>query len=164
MQNTFSQACGDEYVIDEYTSVNVTWEWFHCKVSQKCIHASSRCDLHPHPECIYEKDGVLVSEDEEDCFEVYKLKRLIKESAAFECPSLDHNKKSPAILSTVYNATIYDYVYDVTVIPHGVIVMIKGTRCDGTIDCWNGEDEDMCGFNTFVTFGAGNLSHFHYFS
>ena len=38
--------------------------------------------------------------------------------------------------------------------------MIKGTRCDGQIDCWNGEDEEMCGFNTFVTFGAGNLPYF----
>ena len=135
----------------------VTWEWFHCKTTQKCIHASSRCDLHPNPECIYEKDGVLMSEDEEGCLETYKLKGLIKQSAYFECPSPDHNKMSPAILSTVYNWIIYDYVFNVTVIPDGVIVMIEGTRCDGTIDCWNGEDEDMCGFNTFETFGAGNV-------
>ena len=113
--------------------------------------------MHPNPECIYEKDGVMMSEDEEGCFEEYKLKGLIKQSATFECPSLDHNKMSPAILSTVYNWITDDYVYDVTVIPDGVIVLIQGTRCDGTIDCWNGEDENMCGFNTFVTFGAGNL-------
>ena len=120
--------------------------------------------MHPNPECIYEKEGVKVAEDEEDCFEEYKLKGLIKESAAFECTSPDHNKMSPAILSTVFNLSIGnfgDYVYNVTVIPDGVIVMIKGTRCDGKIDCWNGEDEDMCGFNTFVTFGAGNWPHFH---
>ena len=58
--------------------------------------------MHPNPECIYEKDGILVSEDEEDCFEEYKLKGLIKESAAFQCISPDHNKMSPAILSNVY--------------------------------------------------------------
>ena len=112
--------------------------------------------MHPNPECIYEKNGVLVSEDEEDCFEEYKLKGLIKESASFECTSPDHNKMSPAIISTVY---IGGYVYEqnVTVIPDGVVVNILGTRCDGKIDCWNGEDEYMCGFNTFVTFGAGNL-------
>ena len=123
--------------------------------------------MHPNPECIYERDGVMMSDDEEDCFEEYKLKGLIKESASFECPSPDHNKMSPAIVSTVNchgicNTTNYrQTVYNITVIPNGVIVMIKGTRCDGIIDCWNGEDEDMCGFNTLVTFGAGNLPHFY---
>ena len=58
--------------------------------------------MHPNPECIYEKDGVMMSDDEEDCLEEYKLKGLIKQSAAFGCPSLDHNKISPAVLSTVY--------------------------------------------------------------
>ena len=144
--------------------MNVTWKWFHCKTTQTCIHVSSRCDMHPHPKCVYEKDGVMVSEDEEECFEEYKFKGLISESAAFECPSPDHNKMSPAILSTVYNWSISDfgdYEYNVTVMPDGVVVTIQGTRCDGKIDCWNGEDEYMCGFNTFVTFGAGNLPHFH---
>ena len=101
-----------------------------------------------------------MSEDEEDCFKEYKLKGLIKQSADFECPSPDHNKMSLAILSNVYNWINHVTEHNVTVIPAGVLVMIKGTRCDGTIDCWNGEDEDMCGFNTFVTFGAGNLPLF----
>ena len=148
----------------------MTWEWFHCKITQKCIHASSRCDMHPHPECIYEKDGVPVSEDEEDCFDEYISKGLIKESAAFECTSPDHNKMSPAILSTVFDYYCYaddnchevdGWKFNTTIIPEGLEVLIRGTRCDGKIDCWNGEDEDMCGFNTFVTFGAGNLSHFY---
>ena len=120
--------------------------------------------MHPNPECIYENEnGDKLSEDEEDCLEEYKLKGLIKESAAFECPSPDHNKMSPAILSTVFNFSIGAYENDVTVIPDGVVVMTYGTRCDGKIDCWNGEDEDMCGFNTFVTFGAGNVSNSQYF-
>ena len=50
---------------------------------------------------------------------------------------------SPAILSTVFNFSIVNvgdsYEYNVTVIPDGVTVLIKGTRCDGIIDCWNGE-------------------------
>ena len=84
-------------------SMNVTWDWFHCKTSNKCIHADSRCDMHPHPECIYEvEDGVMLSEDEEGCLEEYKLKGLIDKSATFECPSPDHNKMSKAILSNVY--------------------------------------------------------------
>ena len=116
--------------------------------------------MHPNPECIYEKDGVTMSEDEEDCFEEYKLKGLIKRSSAFKCSSPDHNKMSPAILSTVFNSTI-GYVHNFTVIPNGVVVQILGTRCDGKIECWNGEDESMCGFNTFLTFGAGNLPHLY---
>ena len=111
--------------------------------------------MHPNPECIYEKEGVKVAEDEEDCFEEYKLKGLIKQSAIFECPGLDHNKMTPAILSTVFDSINYENKYNVTVIPDGVIVHIQATRCDGKIECWNGEDEEMCGFNTFVTFGAG---------
>ena len=88
--------------------------------------------MHPNPECIYEKNGVLVSEDEEDCFDEYKLKGLIKESATFECPSPDHNKISKAILSTVYTGglilerilnlvqTCVDY-YSSTFIPLAVL-------------------------------------------
>ena len=117
--------------------------------------------MHPNPECIFEKDGVLVSEDEEDCLEEYQLKGLIDKSATFECPSPDHNKMSPATLSTVWDATNHEYEYNSNVIPDGVVVKILGTRCDGKIECWNGEDEYKCGFNTFVTFGAGNLPHFH---
>ena len=117
--------------------------------------------MHPNPVCIYAKGGVMVSEDEEECLEEYKLKGLIKKFADFDCPSPDHNKMSPAILSNVWNPNDYFYEHNVTVIPDGVTVLIQGTRCDGKVDCWNGEDEVMCGFNTFVTFGAGNLPHFH---
>jgi hypothetical protein len=67
---------------------------------------------------------------------------------------------SQAILSTVSTGNWGQYEVNVTVIPDGVVVQILGTRCDGVIECWNGEDEEMCGFNTFVTFGAGKF-HFH---
>ena len=103
-----------------------------------------------------------MSDDEEDCFDEYKHKGLIRKSAYFECPSLDHNKMSPAIrASWVYNYNEKWWDYDVVVIPDGVIVLIQATRCDGEIECWNGEDEAMCGFNNFVIFGAGNLPHFY---
>ena len=145
-------------------TMEVTWDWFHCKTTQKCIHVSSRCDMHPNVECIYEKDGVMLSEDEEDCYKEYKRKGLIRRSASFECPSLDHNKMSLAIQATVLNSSNGDYdshyEYHVTVIPAGVVVQIQTTRCDGKIECWNGEDEEMCGYNTFVTLGAGNLLAF----
>ena len=35
----------------------VDWKWFPCKKAQKCIHIDNRCDLHPHPDCLYEKVG-----------------------------------------------------------------------------------------------------------
>ena len=120
--------------------------------------------MHPNPECIYEKDGVMMSEDEEDCLEEYKLKGLVKESASFECTSPDHNKISPAIhVDTCITNPVNHYKceYNVTVIPEGVVVNIQATRCDGKIECWNGEDEDRCGFNTFLTFGTGNLPNFY---
>ena len=41
-----------------------------------------RCDLRPHPECIYKNGkGDMVAEDEEGCTEKYKIKGLIPESA-----------------------------------------------------------------------------------
>ena len=41
-----------------------------------------RCDLRPHPKCIYENDkGDMLAEDEEGCEEEYKIKGLIDPSA-----------------------------------------------------------------------------------
>mgnify|MGYP001249631330 CR=1 FL=1 len=33
----------------------VTWEWFHCNktATPVCIHKKIRCDMHPHPDCMY---------------------------------------------------------------------------------------------------------------
>ena len=81
--------------------IPVTWRWFHCKMTQRCIHNSHRCNLHPHPDCIYEKDGVRVAEDEEGCFTEYKRKGLIQKSANFVCQSRAHNQQSEPILSNV---------------------------------------------------------------
>ena len=41
-----------------------------------------RCDLRPHPKCIYKNDkGEMLAEDEEGCEEEYKIKGLIDPSA-----------------------------------------------------------------------------------
>ena len=61
---------GNEYtykdIFDEYT-VSVDWEWFECTKTMKCIHQNNRCNSHPHPDCIYEKDGLFIAEDEDNC-------------------------------------------------------------------------------------------------
>ena len=68
--------------------VKVTWQWFRCEVNKKCIHSQSRCDLHPHPACVYNntETGKMVAEDEEGCLNPdykysYKAKGLIEPSA-----------------------------------------------------------------------------------
>ena len=99
--------CGSTYhnqYIDIRTSgagKHVDWTWFHCKATQRCIHNSHRCNLHPHPDCIYEKNGVRVAEDEEGCLTEYKRKGLIQESANFVCHSQFHNQQSQPVLSNV---------------------------------------------------------------
>ena len=81
-------------------NVPESWTWFECKSTQKCIHMDSRCDMHPHTDCIYEKDGILVAEDEEGCFHEYKRKNLISKKAAnIICYSPDHNTMSLAYIS-----------------------------------------------------------------
>ena len=48
------------------------------------MEALFRCDLRPHPKCIYENDkGEMIAEDEEGCIEEgkYKSKGLIPQSA-----------------------------------------------------------------------------------
>ena len=80
-----------------------SWGWYYCRNNQKCIHIDGRCDLHPNPACIYEKDGIMVAEDEEGCFENYKWKGLLAKSANVICSSSDHNKLSPAVISTIYS-------------------------------------------------------------
>ena len=104
---TANPQCGKTYhnpLVDDQTQgegVPVNWTWFHCKATQRCIHNSQRCNLHPHPDCIYEKYGVRVAEDEEGCFTEYKRKGLLQDSANFICQSPFHNKHSKPVLSTV---------------------------------------------------------------
>ena len=80
------------------------------------------------------KKGEMVGEDEEGCLEDYKTNGLVAPSATFPCQSKNHNKKSPAILSTIFNYTRkvqgsrVGYMHDILIIPIGTIVNILSTR------------------------------------
>ena len=132
------------------------WTWFHCRNTDKCIHIDSLCDMHPNYECIYDRDGIMVAEDEEDCFDEYKRKGLVAKTASIICSSPDHNIVSPAVLSTIYNMETHWMNYNVTVIPRGTFVKILGIKCDGISNCWDGIDEkSFCSFTPFQTVGIG---------
>ena len=117
------------------------------------------CDLHPNADCIYEKEGEMISEDEEGCFEEYKHKGLLDQSASFVCMSPIHNSMSQPVLTTVFDWTTFTYLNNVTVIGNSTIVYIQAISCDGVIECWNGEDEKHCGFNSSVTACLGIILH-----
>ena len=159
--------------------VKVTWLWFKCEVNQKCIHPKSRCDLHPHPACVYNntktgknktETGEMVAEDEEGCLQEgkYKANGLIDTSANLECDSPVHNKDSAAIISTVFHWTKYDTTQDfessfednVIVIEGATTVQIQAVKCSGISECWKGVDESDCGFSTFETMIFGNTCFF----
>ena len=96
------QLCGTSYsFIDNRSEENKTSSitWFACHKTQKCVHSNSRCDLNPHPACVYvNKDGDLVAEDEESCQEEYIEKNLVPNSAILECIGQVHNRNT-SILS-----------------------------------------------------------------
>jgi hypothetical protein len=108
-----SDECGIkyEYIQHKYVSyqnwfvkkeTDLSWKWFSCYKTGKCIHAHSRCDLHPHPDCIYKNEaGQMVAEDEEGCFDEYKYKGLVPKSANFECQSAIHNSGTIAIQADI---------------------------------------------------------------
>ena len=162
---TSSNPCGDTYIYDGGSKTeDVTWEWFHCKENNKCIHMDSRCDLHPHPECIYKNSkSELVAEDEEGCSaEDYQIKGLIAKSANFQCQSPLHNENSSAVISTVFNRTIrsqggsWDESFpNVTVIRNGTRVYTFATRCNSIQECWDNSDEEGCGFSKSITVAMG---------
>ena len=171
--DTPEDPCGGEtYTSPSGDSYDVTWDWFPCHVKKKCIHSSNRCNLHPHPECIYmNRVGEMVGEDEEGCLEDYKTNGLVAPSATFPCQSETHNKESPAILATFLNWTLRNsgsswddsYVPNVLVIMEGVIVNILSTRCDGISECLDAKDEYGCGIKRWLTILAGNLYYSIYF-
>ena len=150
-------------------TVPVTWlPWFKCEVNQKCIHPKSRCDLHPHPACVYNntetgknktETGEMVAEDEEGCLKEYKDNGLIDTSANLECDSPVHNNDTAAIVinSTVYNFDTKEFEDNPIVIEKGTTVQIQAVKCNGISECCNGVDEVDCGFSTFETMFYGNL-------
>ena len=145
---------GDSYKCEGCSEpVPVTWDWFHCAKSEKCIHISGRCDKIPNPACIFEikTTGETFAEDEVGCD--YISKGLTSNSATLECQSKSHNKNSSAVLSTFYNWTLENsgsswedsFQYKLQVIAPRTIVNIKATRCDGVEECFDGFDEAWCG-------------------
>ena len=94
----------------------------------------------------------------ENCFEEYKKKGLVPKSANLICQSPSHNSMSLAILSTVFNFTTNEYMFNVSIIRQGTMVNTMGTRCDGKFDCWNNVDEYKCGFTTFEYFLIGKFA------
>ena len=156
-----NSTCSDIYTHPFLGEFSVDWTWFKCLKRRKCIHIDSRCDLHPNPECIYEKNGIMVAEDEEGCLDEYKSKGLVARSANLICQSPFHNSLTPAIFSNVYNIHSYEDE-NVTVIPSGTIVQIVSTRCDGFYECFNNEDEYKCGEGEIETTTIGILMLYHY--
>ena len=101
-----------------YYKEPTSWRWFHCIHTQKCIHIDARCDMHPNPECIYEKDGVMVAEDEEGCVDEYMRKGFISKTANIICSSPDHNTMSPAVISNIWDKDSPNHLKrNATVIP-----------------------------------------------
>ena len=52
--NFVNDPCGNIYTWPKGNRT-ADWRWFPCLKSKKCIHIDNRCDLHPHPHCLYEK-------------------------------------------------------------------------------------------------------------
>ena len=146
-----SSCLGETYEY-KYT-VNVTWEWFHCDKASPpvCIDKKLQCDMLPHPDCIYNKTGVMVAQDEENCLDEYKVKGLIKTSANFRCLSKFYY---PEVNSTVANWTTTS-MDDQVVIPNGTRVEIWATKCDRVSECSDEEDEKDCGFNPYDSMALG---------
>ena len=150
-----NSTCSDIYFHPILGEFPVDWTWFKCLMTRKCIHIDSRCDLHPNPECIYEKNGIMVAEDEEGCFDEYKRKGLLARSANLICQSPVHNRLTPSIFSSVSDWPNSWDILNVTVIPSGTIVQIVSTRCDGFYECFNNEDEYKCGEGEIETTTIG---------
>jgi hypothetical protein len=167
-----------DFISGEWKIENMTvdWKWFRCEVNKKCIHPKSRCDLHPHPACVYNNTETgknkteMVAEDEEGCLKEYKVNGLIETSANLECDSPVHNNDTAAIVinSTLFNWTKYDatkkrstsYKNNVIVIEAGTTVQIQAVKCNGISECWKGVDDSDCGFSTFETMIFGNTCFF----
>ena len=87
---------------------------------EACLKKSQRCNL--HAECS-PAEGSDTAEDELDCDNEYRKKKLIPKQATFRCQSPDHNDDS------VRNNRSLG------------VVWIRAALNDGKEECWKGEDE-----------------------
>ena len=171
------QSCPSNYTYYDFLGVentieNIDWTYFVCHHNKKCIHQEARCDLHPNPSCIYydNESEQFRAEDEENCLNEYKGKKIVEKSANFKCHHSIHNESSPAVLATVFNYTLRrllavkgdqinarerSLIYNKTIILNGTVVHAYGTRCDGTIQCFDGSDEDGCSLSATKTIAIG---------
>ena len=89
--------------------------------AKTCLKLSQRCNL--HAECDPAEGSDNTAEDELDCDEEYRKKRLIPKQATYRCQSPMHNEDS------VRNNKSLG------------VVWIRAALNDGNPECWNGEDE-----------------------
>ena len=94
-----------------------------------CFKNSSLCDQ--HPDCDPEKETEVIAQDEVDCFEEYKKKRLTPKDATHQCQSVHHNEASVAA-----NISLG-------------IVMIEAVPCDGNPTCWKPANQNLAPDESF---------------
>ena len=92
-----------------------------------------RCNLHPACD-----EG----EDELNCEEEYKRKRLIPKEAIYPCQSPHYNEASVAANKS------------------NAIVRIHAVPCDGKEECWGEADEKWCKTEWLSYFLLGNKNRY----
>ena len=88
-----------------------------------CFKNSALCDQHPN--CDPEKETEVIAQDEVNCLEEYKKKRLTPKDATHQCQSVHHNEASVAAKISLG------------------IVMIEAVPCDGKPTCWKKPDQTL---------------------
>ena len=91
-------------------------------------------------------------------------RKILFSSSNMICASPFHNRKSPAIISTVFNITCQEQSEEIAkcyqnlaIVNEGTIVYREVWQCDGNIQCFEDIDELHCGFDTFYTIFIGDL-------
>ena len=98
-----------------------------------CFKSINRCNLHPQCDPVKGSGDDKTSEDELDCYDEYRRKKLSSRQATFRCQSPHHNEDSvKANLSRG-------------------LVWIKAVPQDGIKECWKGVDEEPS--SRYLTYG-----------
>merc|ERR1712061_657829 len=121
----------DDYVMFEATNLMIAPtseeackdnDGFVCKVGgvKTCFKRGNLCDLHPQCDPV---DDSKIAEDELDCDNEYRKKRLIPRQATYRCQSPYHNEDS--MRKNISTG----------------VVWIRAALNDGNPECWKEEDE-----------------------